>query len=71
MDIFNDVNSSYPRTWYVLPSYLYLLQYLYSVSYNFMSTGLLHPCLGVFLGIQFLFEAIVNGVILEWIYLIS
>ena len=33
-------------------TYLYL-QFLSSVSYNFLSTGLLHPWLGLFLGILF------------------
>ena len=34
-------------------TYLYLLQFLSSVSYNFPSTGLLEPWLGLFLGILF------------------
>ena len=41
-------------------TYLYLLS---SVSYNFLSTGLSHPWLGLFLGVFILFEAIVNGII--------
>ena len=32
---------------------LYLLQFLSSVSYNFLSTSLFHPWLGLFLGILF------------------
>ena len=39
-------------------TYLYLLQFLSSVSYNFLSTGLLHPRYFI------LFEAIVNGIVL-------
>ena len=42
-------------------TYLYLFQFLSSASYNFPCTGLLHPWLGLFLGI--LFEAIVNGIV--------
>ena len=34
-------------------TYLYLLQFLSSVSYNFPSTGLLHPWLNLFPGILF------------------
>ena len=33
------------------------------VSYNFPSTGLLFPWLGLFLGIFILFEAIVNRIV--------
>uniref|UniRef100_K9IWH2 Putative reverse transcriptase-like protein n=1 Tax=Desmodus rotundus TaxID=9430 RepID=K9IWH2_DESRO len=43
-------------------TYMYLLQFLSSVSYNFPSTGLLHPSLALFLGI-FFFEAIVNEIV--------
>ena len=43
-------------------TYLYLLQFLSSVSYNFPSTGLLHPWLNLFLGTSF-FIAIVNGIV--------
>ena len=32
---------------------LYLPQFLSSVLYSFLSTGLLHPCLNVFLGTLF------------------
>ena len=42
-------------------SYLYLLPFLSLVSYNFSSTGLLHPWLHLFLG--FFFNAIVNGIV--------
>ena len=43
-------------------TYLYLLQFLSSVSYNFPSTGLLHPW--YFIPRYFiLFEAIVNGIV--------
>ena len=45
---------------YVAPR-LYLLQFPSLVSRNVPSTGLLHPWLGLFLGIFILFEAIVNG----------
>ena len=34
-------------------TYLYVLLFLSSVSYNFPSTGLLHSWLGLFLGILF------------------
>ena len=34
-------------------TYLYLLQFLSSVPYNFPSTSLLQPWLGLFLGILF------------------
>ena len=44
-------------------TYLYLPQFLNSVSYNFPSTGLLHHWLGLFLGILFFFVAIVNGIV--------
>ena len=44
--------------------YLYLLQFLSSVSYNFLSTGLLHSCLNLFLDILSFFDATVNGIIL-------
>ena len=44
-------------------TYLYLLQFLSPVSYNFQSTGLLHPWFGLFLGILLIFEAIVNGIV--------
>ena len=45
-------------------TYLYPLQFLSSVSYNFPSTDLLlHPWLGLFLGILFFFEAIVSGIV--------
>ena len=43
-------------------TYLYL-QFFSSVSYNFLSTGLLQPWLGLFLGIFSLLEAIMNGII--------
>ena len=43
------------------PSYLYLL-FLFLVSYNFPSTGLLYPWLDLLLGILF-FEAILNRII--------
>ena len=33
---------------------LYLLQFLSSVSYNFLSTGLLHAWLNLFLGMFFI-----------------
>ena len=42
-------------------TYLYLLQFLSSGSYNFPSTGLLHPWLNLFLGI--LFEVILNRIV--------
>ena len=42
-------------------TYLYLLQFLSSVSYSFPSTGFLYPWLNLFLGILF-FDAIVNGI---------
>ena len=42
-------------------NYLYLLQFLSSGSYNFPSTGLLHPWLNLFLGI--LFEVILNRIV--------
>ena len=32
-------------------TYFYLLQFLSSVSYNFPSTDILHPCVGLFIGI--------------------
>ena len=44
------------------PTYLYLLQFLSSVSYNFPSTSLLHSWLNLSLGILF-FESIVNGIV--------
>ena len=44
-------------------TYLHLLQVLSSVSYNFPITGLLHPWLGLFLGILVFFEAIVNRIV--------
>ena len=34
-------------------SSVYVLQFLFSVSYNVLSTDLLHPCLSLFLGILF------------------
>ena len=43
--------------------YLYLLQFLSSVSYNFPSTGLLHPWLGLFLGILFFLKQLMNGIV--------
>ena len=43
-------------------TYLYLLQFLSSVSYNFLSTGLLPPWLNLLLGILF-FDAIVNEIV--------
>ena len=42
-------------------TYLYLLQFLSSEFYNFLSTSLLYPWLNLFLGILF-FDAIVNGI---------
>ena len=42
-------------------TYLYLPQFLSSVSYNFLNTGLLHPWLNLFLVI---FDAIINGIVL-------
>ena len=48
-------------------TYLYILQYLSSVSYDFLTTGVLHPWLCLFIGILFFFVAIVNGIV----YLIS
>ena len=45
-------------------TYLYLLRFLSSVSYNFLSTGLLHSCLNLFLDILSFFDATVNGIIL-------
>ena len=42
-------------------SYLYLLQFLSPVSYNFPSPGFLHPWLCLFLSILFFFVAVVNG----------
>ena len=47
---------------YVAP-HLYLLQFPSLVSRNVPSTGLLHPWLGLFLGIFILFEAIVNRIV--------
>ena len=44
-------------------TYLYLLQFLSSVSFNFPSIGLLHPWLGLFLGILFFFEGMVNDIV--------
>ena len=32
--------------------YLYLLQFISSASYNYLSTGILHPWLNLFLGLQ-------------------
>ena len=43
--------------------YLYFLLFLSSVSYNFLCTGLLHPWLGLFLGILFFLNGIVNGIV--------
>ena len=43
--------------------YLYLLQFLSLVSYNFLSTALLHPWLGFFPRYFTLFGAIVNGTV--------
>ena len=43
--------------------YLYLLQFLSSVSYIFPCIGLLHPWLCQFPGILFFFVAIVNGIV--------
>ena len=44
-------------------TYLYLLQFLFSVSCYFLSTGLLHPWLNLFPGILFIFDAIVNEIV--------
>ena len=44
-------------------TYLYLFQFIFSVSYNFQSTGLLHPLLDWFLSIFIIFEAIVNRIV--------
>ena len=44
-------------------TYLCLLQFLSSGSYNFPSTGLLHHWLGLFLSTLFFFEVIVNGIV--------
>ena len=45
-------------------NYLYVLQFLSSVSYNFPSTGLLHPCLNLFLGCwRVFFDPLVNGIV--------
>ena len=43
-------------------TYLYLLQFLSSVSYNFPSTGLLHIWLSLFLDILF-FDTIENEIV--------
>ena len=43
-------------------TYLYLPQFLSSVSYSFLSTGLLPPWLNLFLGTLF-FVTIVNGIV--------
>ena len=51
------MNTGYAST------YLYLLQCLPSVSYNFPNTGLLHPWLNLFLGNFFFFGATVNGTV--------
>ena len=40
-------------------TYLYLLQFLSSVSYNFLSTGLLHLRLGLFLDILIFFKNLI------------
>ena len=39
-------------------TYLYLLQFLSSVPHNFLSTGLLHPWLGLFLGILLILKQV-------------
>ena len=51
-------------------TYLYLLLFLSSVSYNFLSTVLLHPWLGLFLGILFFFVAIVNVTVFQFPFLL-
>ena len=43
---------------------LYLLQFLSALSYNFPSTGLLHPWLGLFLGILFPLKQLWMGLFL-------
>ena len=43
-------------------SHLFVSSSLSSVSYNFSSTGLLHPWLDLFLGIL-IFDAIINGIV--------
>ena len=42
---------------------LYLVQFYFSVYYNFLSTHDLHSWLNLFLGIVLFFEATVNGII--------
>ena len=42
-------------------TYMYVFQFLSSMSYNFLSTGLLHPLLGLSLGNFFV--AILNGIV--------
>ena len=42
-------------------TYLYLLQFVSSVSYNFLSIGLLHPWLGLFLGFIFCLKQLWMG----------
>ena len=44
-------------------TYLYFLQLISSVSYNFPSSHVLYPWLGLFLRILFLLVAIVNGIV--------
>ena len=47
-------------------TYLWILQLLSSISSHFLTTGLSHPWLGLFLGCccwVFFFEAIVNGIV--------
>ena len=42
---------------------LYLVQYLPSVSFSFLSTGLLFPKVGLFLDILLFFDVVVNGIV--------
>ena len=42
-------------------TYFYLFQFFSSVSYNFPNTGLLHPWLGLFLGILLFLKQLQMG----------
>ena len=47
----------------MLPLICIFFNFLSSVSYNFLSTGLLHRWLGLFLGIFFFFDAVASGIV--------
>ena len=58
---FNDVNTSYPCLWYMLPPIFVFFNFFLQMSDNFPSTGLLRPWLN---SVWVYFYTIINGIVL-------